>query len=113
MPGQRTHGAGPGPGCLPGGGCLLGGWIAGGVWAGFRAGGGGDDGGALDVGGRILGEREDVPGDVGTGDGLYGDPVAGLDAPGERAIGELDGPWRIPVEPARGEFLFHRAEVLA
>src|SRR5215831_98790 len=64
------------------------------------------------MGGGILGQGEDVPGDVGAGDGLYGDPVADLNVPGERAIGQLDGPQRIPVEPAGGEFGFHRLEVL-
>src|SRR5262245_12965893 len=96
---------------LPGGGCLLAGWAAVWAWTGPAASARSDHRGPLELGGGLLGQGEDVPGDVGAGDGLYGDPVADLNVPGERAIGQLDGPRRIPLEPAGGEFGFHRLEV--
>src|SRR5690242_4026743 len=79
----------------------------------LAAGPGGDDRGALRAGSGVFGESEDVPGDVGAGHALHGEPVAGLNVAGKRAIGELDRAHRVPVEPARGHFLFHRAQVLA
>src|SRR6266704_692823 len=99
--------------CLPDRGGLPGGEVPGPGRAGLPAGPGGDDRRALVAGGGVLGEGEDVPGDVGAGDGLHPEPVAGPDVRGERAVGQLDGPQRVPVEPAGGEFFFHRAEVLA
>src|SRR5215472_6778565 len=99
--GYLTVGVGPG-GEVPGPG-----------GTGLLAGAGGDDRGALGVSDGVFGQGEDVPRDVGAGDGLYDDPVAGVNVPGERAVGQLDGPQRIPVEPAGGEYVLRRAEVLA
>src|SRR5216684_3727701 len=97
--------------CLLGAGCLLRGAVSGPGRAGFSAGAGGDDRGALLAGGGVLGEGGDVPGDVGAGDGLHGEPVAGLDVPGDRAVGELNGAQRVPVEAAGGEFFLHGLQV--
>jgi hypothetical protein len=54
-----------------------------------------------------------MPGDVGAGDGLHPEPVAGPDVAGLGAVGELDGAQRVPVQPAGGEFFLHDAQVLA
>src|SRR6516162_8609256 len=97
-----AHGTRTRSGLTPGGGCLLGGSGAVWVWPGLLGSAGGDDGGALGVGGGVFSDGEDVPGDVGAGDGLDGDPVAGLNVPGQRAVGQLDGPHGVPVEPAGG-----------
>src|SRR6516165_7263019 len=51
---------------------------------------GGDDRGAVLARVGAFGEAEDVPGDIGAGDGLHGEAVAGLDVPGERAVGQFD-----------------------
>src|SRR4029077_15030256 len=80
---------------------------------GRAAGASGNDRGAGGCGGGVLGEGEDVPGDIGAGDGLHPEPVAGPDAAGKGAVGELDGAQRVPVELAGGELFLHCAQVLA
>jgi len=67
----------------------------------------------LVAGGGVFGESEDVPGDVGAGDGLHGEAVAGPNVPGERAVGQLDGAQRVPVEAAGSELFLHGLQVLA
>jgi len=79
----------------------------------LAAGTGGDDGGAQLAGIGVFGEGEDVPGDVGAGDGLDHDPVAGAHVAGERAVGELEGAGRVPVQAAGGQFSLRGDEVLA
>src|SRR5215467_3126560 len=76
-------------------------------------GAGGDDGGAVLARVGVFGEVEDVPGDVGAGDGLHGEPGAGVNVPGERSIGQFDGAQRVPVELGGGEFFLHGLKILA
>src|SRR5215468_7564549 len=74
---------------------------------------GGDERGALRSRVGVFGEAEDVPGDVRAGDGLHGEAGAGLNAPGERAFGQLDGARRVPVERGGGELLLHGLQIPA
>src|SRR3974390_3199881 len=73
----------------------------------------GDDRGAGLAGAGGFGEVEDVPGHVGAGDGLHGEPGAGLNVPGERAIGQLDRAQRVPVEIGGGELVLHSLQIAA